>query len=111
MRRAAIAAAWILLIALTATAALAARPAATAAKQKGKLVNSPIVVQRAWPPIVTIRAVVGTGSLADPAGLEGLALLCWTSALRGAGDRDRSQIAEKLKRLARMWIFLSTSCR
>ncbi len=99
MRRAA--AAWLGLIALalTASVAFAARPAATAAKQKGKLVNSPIVVQRAWPPVVTIRAVVGSGSLADPAGQEGLALLCWTTALRGAGDRDRSEIAEKLEAL------------
>jgi zinc protease len=57
------------------------------------------VVQRPWPPIVSVRIVIGSGSLADPAGQEGMAQLCWSAALRGAGARDRAALAEALDSL------------
>lgn len=58
-----------------------------------------LVVERPWPPVVQVRFLVATGALADPAGQEGLALLTWETALRGAGQRDRAQMAEALDAL------------
>lgn len=86
--------------ALCALALLFAATSLAAPKPKGgHAVPSVLVVQRPWPPVVTVRIVVGSGSLADPAGQEGMAQLCWSAALRGAGDRDRAQLAEALEAL------------
>lgn len=72
---------------------------AVAARPKRGPVPSVTVVPRPWPPVVTVRVVLGSGSLHDPPGQEGMAHLCWTSVLRGAGDRDRAQFAEALESL------------
>jgi len=65
----------------------------------GHAVPNVLTVQRPWPPVVTVRFLVGTGSFADPAGQEGMAQLCWSAALRGAGDKDRAHFAEALEAL------------
>jgi predicted Zn-dependent peptidase len=80
----------VLVIGLLQPAGVVAAPA------KGGRVPPVLVVQRAFPPLVTVRVHIAAGSLADPTGQEGLAELCWSSALRGAGDRDRAQFAEAL---------------
>lgn len=49
--------------------------------------------------MVTVRVAIGAGSLHDPAGQEGMAQLCWSTALRGAGSQDREQFAEALHAL------------
>ena len=73
-------------------------PAAAARPKRGP-VPPVTVVHRPWPPVVTVRVVIGSGSLHDPTGLEGMAQLCWTTALRGAGTKDREQFAEALQAL------------
>ena len=72
---------------------------ATAAKPKRGNVPEVVVVSRSWPPIVSVRVAIGGGALTDPAGKEGQALLLWSTALRGAGDRDRQQFATALDAL------------
>ncbi len=69
------------------------------AKPKRGAMPPLIVVERPWPPVVQVRVLLSTGSLADPPGQEGLALLTWDTALRGAGARDRGQMAQALDAL------------
>ncbi len=69
------------------------------AKPKRGVMPPVLVVERPWPPVVQIRVLLNTGSLADPQGQEGLALLTWDTALRGAGSRDRAQMAQALDAL------------
>ncbi len=86
--------------ALCVAALLVASAVLAAPKPKGgHAVPNVLTVQRPWPPVVTVRIVVGSGSLADPAGQEGMAQLCWSAALRGAGDKDRAQFAQALEAL------------
>jgi zinc protease len=72
---------------------------AVAARPKRGSVPPVTVVQRPWPPVVTVRVVISAGSLHDPVGQEGMAQLCWTGILRGAGDKDRAQFAQTLESL------------
>lgn len=65
----------------------------------GHVMPSVLVVQRPWPPVVSVRIALSSGSLADPPGQEGMAQLCWSAALRGAGERDRAHFAEALESL------------
>lgn len=74
-------------------------PALAMAKPKRGTMPPVMVVERAWPPVVHVRMLVGTGALADPQGQEGLAQLTWQTALRGAGPRDRGQMAAALDAL------------
>ena len=75
-----------------------ASPSALAKPKRG--VMPPVqVVERPWPPVVQVRVLLNTGALADPPGQEGLALLTWDAALRGAGPRDRAQMAQALDAL------------
>ncbi len=69
------------------------------AKPKRGVMPPVLVVERPWPPVVQVRVLLNTGSLADPPGQEGLALLTWDSVLRGAGARDRAQMAQALDAL------------
>ena len=69
------------------------------AKPKRGVMPPVLVVERPWPPVVQVRVLLNTGSLADPPGQEGLALLTWDTALRGAGSRDRAQMAQALDAL------------
>lgn len=91
---------WVLLAAVLVAMIPTMLPQSAWARPKKAAVVPPLlVVSRPWPPVVTVRATVGTGSLQDPAGLDGLANLCWSTALRGAGSRDRAQLAEALEAL------------
>lgn len=58
-----------------------------------------LVVRRPYPPLVAVRVSIAGGSLRDPAGKEGLGLLCWQTALRGTTKRTRAQQAEALEAL------------
>ena len=69
------------------------------AKPKRGVMPPVLVVERPWPPVVQVRVLLNTGALADPPGQEGLALLTWDAALRGAGTRDRAQMAQALDAL------------
>ncbi len=80
-------------------ALLLAVPGAAGPRPKRGTVAPVLLVSRPWPPVVTVRVHVASGALVDPPGKEGLALLAWTLALRGAGSRDRGQFAEALDSL------------
>ena len=84
-------------MAVVATGLLAGTPAEAAAKKPPAL--EILQVERPWPALVTVRVAVSGGASLDPEGQEGLASLGWSAALRGAGARDRSQIAEALDAL------------
>ena len=56
-------------------------------------------VERPWPALVAVRVAIGGGACLDPVGQEGLAALGWSAALRGAGSRDRAQLAQELDAL------------
>jgi predicted Zn-dependent peptidase len=58
-----------------------------------------VVVSRRFPPVVAVRIAVASGSLRDPEGQEGRALLCWQTALRGTLQRTRAEQAETLESL------------
>ena len=90
---------WRLLCAITCLTLLAIAPLPVLAKPKRGNMPPVLVVERAWPPVVHVRVLVGTGALADPEGQEGLTLLTWHAALRGAGTRDRAQMAAALDAL------------
>lgn len=81
---------WPALLAL-AVFAHSVHPAVAAPRPKRGHVPQIYVVSRPWPALVSVRVVVGGGGLADPVGREGLAALGWSAALRGAGERERSQ--------------------
>lgn len=88
----------ILVLLLLAVLTGFALPAAHAKPKRG-VMPPVLVVERPWPPVVQVRVLLNTGSLADPPGQEGLALLTWDSALRGAGTRDHVQMAQALDAL------------
>lgn len=83
--------------AAVAAGLLAAGAAEAAAKKQPAL--EILQVERPWPALVAVRVAIGGGASLDPAGQEGLAALGWTAALRGAGTRDRTQLAEALDAL------------
>lgn len=83
--------------AAVATGLVAAAPVEAAAKKPPAL--EILQVERPWPALVAVRVVVGGGSSLDPPGQEGLAALGWSAALRGAGARERAQLAEALDAL------------
>jgi zinc protease len=56
-------------------------------------------VERPWPALVAVRVAIGGGASLDPQGQEGLALLGWNAALRGAGERNRAELAQALDAL------------
>lgn len=67
--------------------------AAPAAKPKRGTVPQILVVSRPWPALVTVRISIAGGSALDPAGQEGLALLGWSTTLRGAGNRGHAELS------------------
>lgn len=73
-------------------------PAAQAAPRRA-VVPEVLQVQRPWPALVAVRVAVGGGASLDPAGQEGLAQLGWSAALRGAGERNRAELARALDAL------------
>lgn len=74
-------------------------PNVALAKPKRGSMPPILVVERPWPPVVHVRVTLNTGALADPPGQEGLTVLTWQAALRGAGTRDRLQMAGALDAL------------
>ncbi len=56
-----------------------------------------LVVPKRELPLVDLRMVVRAGSVADPAGKEGVARLCAELLTEGAGPRDARQIAEAIE--------------
>jgi zinc protease len=88
----------ILTCVLVALLTVLALPDALAKPKRG-VMPPVLVVERPWPPVVQVRVLLNTGALADPPGQEGLALLTWDSALRGAGELDRAHMAQALDAL------------
>ncbi len=82
-----------LLLALVATSLTVVAAPSWAAKPKRGNVPNLVVVSRPWPKLISVRVLIGGGALADPPGLEGLTALGWSAALRGAGGRNRQDLA------------------
>lgn len=92
-RRAALA--WLLVAAVGGSMVV---PAAQAAPRR-PAVPEILQVERPWPALIAVRVSIGGGANLDPQGQEGLALLGWNAALRGAGARRRAELAEALDAL------------
>jgi len=85
-------------VALAAAPAVASPlrlPPVTRAKLKNGL--SVLVVAKRDLPLVDMRIVVSAGSVADPAGKEGVAQLCAELLTQGAGTRSARQLVEAVE--------------